>query len=255
MIKKITAWSWSRYADYCQCPRKTKLKHVDKMKEPGSAAMNRGAALHDLLAAFLKGTLKELPKLFTYTFDGEEFKEPFPDMKWALTELKKLRTKVIRKTAGMTVEDDWAFTKAWERCRWDDWAKCWVRIKLDLAHPEQRGKLLVITDWKSGKFRLEDTAEYKKQLSLYALAGLLLHPKVEVVQPRLGYLDIGKFYQGDEYVQEDVPALKKLWGERVANLFQDTLFAPTPSSKCRWCFFGQAKKGPAADQGPGLCEF
>ena len=39
MTEKITAWSFSRYNLYQQCPGKAKLMYIDKLKEPTSDAM------------------------------------------------------------------------------------------------------------------------------------------------------------------------------------------------------------------------
>ena len=42
----VTAWSYSRYADYTQCPLKFKLKHIQRLPTKGSPAMDRGSAIH-----------------------------------------------------------------------------------------------------------------------------------------------------------------------------------------------------------------
>ena len=37
-LPQVTAWSYSRYADYKQCPAKFKYKHLMRLPDPGSAA-------------------------------------------------------------------------------------------------------------------------------------------------------------------------------------------------------------------------
>ena len=242
----IKSWSWSRYADYTQCPRRAKLKHVDRHKEPGSAAMDRGAEIHDLISGFIKGAIKTL---IVPEGAPKEFWKPWEK------ELKLYRAAYKKKNHGMTVEDDWAFTRDWERCRWDDWHKCWVRLKLDLAHPISKTEL-VITDWKTGKAREEERTAYKAQLELYALAALILHPHVTTVYPRLAFIDAETTFpvvrEDLKFTQTDVVKLKKEWAKRTKAMFLDDIFAARPSPKCRWCWFGQAKK---AQGGPGFCEF
>jgi len=242
----IKSWSWSRYADYTQCPRRAKLKHVDRHKEPGSKAMDRGAEVHDLISSFIKGKTKTLEPP---TGEGKNFW-----LHW-IKELKTYRAAFKKKNNGMTVEDDWAFTKDWERCRWDDWHRCWVRIKLDLAHPVNTTEL-VITDWKTGRDREEEKVQYTRQLELYALAALILHPNVTTVYPRLAFIDAETTFPTTRdalmFTKDDIPKLKKEWAKRTKPMFLDDIFPAKPSMKCRWCWFGQAKK---PEGGPGLCEF
>ena len=166
--KTITAWSNSRYADYKQCPLKAKLKHIDKIKEPPNEAMARGAHIHNLAEDYIKGKIKALPK----------------ELKSFAGEFKMLRKQYKKSINGMVVEDNWAFTKTWDETQWNNWAHCWVRIKLDCAHHED-DTTLIITDWKTGKYRDDQNDDYIEQLELYALAALLLHPHIEVVKPRL----------------------------------------------------------------------
>lgn len=243
---EVKAWSFSRYSDYKKCPLSFKIKHLDKIAEPPNAAMARGAAIHTQAENYLKGTLARLPaelKLF-----ADEFKE-----------LRKLYKK---RTAGMIVEDNWAFTNAWEPTMWNDWVNCWVRIKLDCAHVVDDTTMLV-KDWKTGKFRADKNEEYVEQLELYALAALLLHPHIERVIPMLKYVDLGVTYpaEGSEivYTRADIPKLKKAWAARVKAMFNDKRFAPRPNNLCGFCFYGKAGLGLDKDGkpkgGPGLCKF
>lgn len=241
-IRPLTSWSFSRYSDYQRCPLAFKLKHLEKLSEPPNAAMARGVQIHELAEAYLKGRLARLPKELA-AFKGE------------FQALRKQRKLAL---GGVTVEDTWAFTQSWERTRWDDWVGCWVRIKLDCAHVigGASGDVLVVTDWKTGKFNESKNVEYLEQLELYALAALLLHPHLREVRPRLCYTDAGITYPPTAaplvYTQADAPRLKKLWEKRVKPMFADKRYAPTPNWSCRFCFYGQAgvERG-----GPGRCQY
>lgn len=239
-IKPLTSWSFSRYSDYRQCPLKFKLKHIDKIQEPPNDAMARGAEIHTKAEQYLKGQLRALP----------------PELKLFKDEFKVLKALYKKKTLGAIVEDNWSFTKDWDQTTWNDWANCWLRVKLDCAHYEDGGDVMVVTDWKTGKFRLEKNEEYVEQLELYALAALLLHEHVEEVRPRLAYVDQGVVYpEGDSpliYVRADIPKLKKTWEKRVAPMFKDKKFAPRPNNLCRWCHYRASNKGVP---GGGLCKF
>lgn len=237
--KQFTSWSFSRYSDWKRCPLAAKLKHLDKISEPKNPAMQRGADIHDEAAAYLKGNLAKLS----------------PDLALFKDEFKRLRLLSKKRLLGFVCEDNWAFTAEWDKTQWNDWLRCWVRIKLDCAHHETID-VMVVTDWKTGKFREELHEEYLEQLELYALAALILHPHLKEVRPRLVYTDQGLIYppvtKPIVYTQADVPRLKKLWAKRINPMMKDTRFAPKPNSKCHWCFYGQSG---VAKGGPGLCRF
>lgn len=236
---KVTAWSFSRYSTYRQCPAKFKFSALMRINEPKNAAMERGAEIHTMAEMYLKGTTTKLPA----------------ELKLFADEFKKLRLLYKKRTVGITVEDNWAFTAEWDRTEWNNWLKCWVRIKLDCAH-QSDDETMVISDWKTGKMREELHEEYLEQLQLYALSALLLHPHINFVKPRLVYLDQGMIYPPVDdpivYDRSDIPKLKKLWEKRVKPMFMDKTFAPKANDKCHWCFYGQSGK---AKGGPGLCKY
>jgi len=174
----IKAWSYSRYNTYKQCPLKAKLKFVDKLEEPKNDAMARGIEIHNKCEDYIKGKLKRLPK------ELKLFGDAFRDLK----------ARFKKKVPAMVVEDMWAFTVDWDETQWNNWAKCWVRIKLDLAYFVEEN-VLDITDFKTGKFRPMMNEDYIEQLELYALAALLTYPQKDlIVKPRLMYLDAGVVY-------------------------------------------------------------
>jgi RecB family exonuclease len=238
--KPVTSWSFSRYMDYSTCPRKFKLKHIDKVAEPKGDAMQRGIDIHNMAEAYVKGTLAKLPKELT------SFRDEFV----------KLRKMYKTKKLPMIVEDNWAFTIDWDETQWNNWTQCWVRIKLDCAHYEERN-VMFVTDYKTGKMSDFKNAEYMMQLELYALAALLMSAVDDVIiKPRILYTDTGDTYPptGREvtYTRKDLPALMKTWNGRVKPMMTATNFPPRANGTCRWCWYGQAKK---AEGGPGTCQF
>ena len=238
-LETLKSWSFSRYSDWKKCPLFFKLKHLDKIPEPGNAAMSRGNDIDKLAENYLKGKIVKLP----------------PELKLFEAEFKELRKLYTKRTAGMVVEDTWAFTNVWDRTVFDDWVGCWVRIKLDCAHTIDHDTM-VVRDWKTGKFRADKNEEYVEQLELYALAALILHPHIKEVRPELDYLDIGVIYPDSKepliYTQKDVPRLKKLWEKRVAPMFTEKRFAPKSNGLCKFCWYGQSS---IAKGGPGFCKF
>lgn len=241
----IKSWSYSRFSTYKQCPLKAKLQYIDKLKEPPNQAMARGNAIHLMAENYIKGHLDELPA----------------ELLMFRKEFEYLRSRYAKKVGQPSIEDNWAFTRDWSLTRWDDGAKCWVRIKLDCAH-EEKGDVLIITDWKTGKFREDQNADYLEQLKLYALGAFLMprYAHIKEVRPRLVYLDLGLIFDGSNkekgvepvvYYRKDLPKLKALWEKLVTPMLSDQAFPPRPNRFCSWCHFRASNKA----NGGGQCRF
>jgi RecB family exonuclease len=226
----ITAWSFSRYSTYKQCPQKAKYLYIDKLKEPVGQALERGSAIHTLAEEYIKGKILRLP----------------PELKEFADDFKKHRKDYKQAKESMVCEDQWAFTKAWTETQWNDWTHCWLRVKIDFAeHLDE--ETLRVRDWKTGKFREEQNEDYLEQLSLYALTALMLHPHVNKVITELVYLDQGRVFPDNDnliFTRADLPKLKAGWEKKVAPMLKDKKFAPRPNDLCRWCHFRKDNGGP-----------
>lgn len=227
-IKPISQWSFSRYNDYRKCPALAKYKFIDKIKEPGNAAMDRGSAIHKMAEDYTKGLLKKLPK------ELELFSEEF---------------KALKKQKVKFVEEQWIFKNDWSLTDWNDWNGAWLRVKLDVAYINTEHNVMVIIDHKTGRYKPDNQLEYKEQLELYGLAGLVKEPSVEAVSPRLWYLDHGVIHPDPEqeeieFTRADLPSLDKTWRARIKKMLTDTTFKPTPGAACTYCFFRKSNNGP-----------
>jgi CRISPR/Cas system-associated exonuclease Cas4 (RecB family) len=231
-LKMIFAWSFSRYSDYILCPLKAKLKHLDKIAEPPNEAMARGAGIHDLARDYLRGVIVKLP----------------PELVKYKILFVVLRNRV-KAGKALIIEESWAFRKDWSRTVWNDWAECWLRVKVDCA--EITKGVMDIYDWKTGKFRVEEAATmYTEQLELYALAGFLLYPEVKRINATLLYLDAKAEYPMTFY-RDQLPALQQTWLKRTRAMLNDKRFAPRPNNKCIWCFYRHSNKAA----GGGQCRY
>lgn len=223
----IKSWSWTRYSDYKQCPRKFKYKYIDKLKEEKSDALTRGAEIHDLIASYITGKIKQLPE----------------ELKAFATEFKALQREYKKKK--FIVEDEWAYTSDWSATKWDDWNHVWLRMKLDCARPIGKGVLSVV-DWKTGKFR--PSPQYEEQLELYAVAALAKFPDIDTVHPQLVYIDAEIVHPPSrdalKFTREDLPRLQVLWHERTRPMFTDKTHETNKSVLCGWCAFRKVKGGP-----------
>jgi PD-(D/E)XK nuclease superfamily len=226
MSNGVTAWSYSRYADYKQCPLMFKLKHIDRIKPPGSAAMDRGSDIHKLGENYLKA-----PKAG---------KVP-PEYRYFADEMKQLHGLKPR------VELQLGFSERWEPATRNGndpygwFAKdTWLRIVCDVDVRYEDFTADII-DFKTGK--KYDTNE--EQVELFSAAPFMEDPKITHVTTRLWYLDQPKDNEVvREYTHKDFLAIKKDWTKRVQPMFNDKRFAPKPNRNCGWCHFRKDNGGP-----------
>ncbi len=223
-VKRITAWSYSRYSDYRRCPFYAKCKFVDKMKEPDNMAQSRGTAVHKAAESYLRGEQRVMPP---------EFKAFAKELK-RLRDSKALPEKQLALTEHFVKETGWFDSPAW------------VRVKLDallfVPAPKKKGavNVLEVYDWKTGK-RYEP--DHDEQLELYAIAGFVLYPDVDEVVAEDWYVDSGK-KESKTFHRSELPKLIKTWEARVKPMLTDTTFVPRPNDKCHFCHFSKAKGGP-----------
>jgi CRISPR/Cas system-associated exonuclease Cas4 (RecB family) len=231
MSNGVTAWSYSRFSDYQQCPLKFKLKHIDKIKEPGSPAMQRGSDIHKQGENYLlsKGKAK-VPEAYVHF----------------ASEMKQL------KTLDPLVEQQWGFTKAWQPATSSGrdqhgWFAhdTYLRIVTDVSVVYDDNTADII-DFKTGKMY----GTNQDQMDLFSTGPFMKFPNLELVTTRLWYLDIpdpandGSNTVVQEFTRDDFERIKKEWDKRIRPMFMDKKFPPKPNPKCRWCHFRKENGGP-----------
>lgn len=232
-INKIMSWSISRLRDYRDCPRKAKYKHVDKMKDGGSAAMDRGAEIHTQAEMFVAGRVQELS----------------PDLVKVKPLLEGLRKKF--QAGQVFVEQELAFNPKWQPTSWFNMSgpmMAWVRIKMDLIEMVPKESMAIITDWKTGKYKPD--GDYAEQLNLYAVGALLKRPELKKAVGQLIFTDHGAEPVRDPegtLTRAQLPLALKKWEAETKQMLNDTAFKPKPGRQCSWCPFSRNKGGP--------CEF
>lgn len=214
---KLKSWSYSTLKTYRTCPAKVGFK-LSGIREPESEAMARGTDIHLQAELFVKEKQKRLPESLI-KFKKEFFK--------------------VQGMEYVRCEEEWAFTKDWAPCAWDS-KDAWVRMKVDALYVAMKGKQrkLVIIDYKTGKTYDEN----KPQLSLYATAAFIMHPEIDVVEGELWYLDLGSKHT-DRFERSELEDMKEAWAYDVRGMMADTIFAPRPNYKCKWCFYAKNKNG------------
>lgn len=219
---KIVAWSFSRFNDYRKCPKYAFFKHVRRLQEPGSPALDRGSDIHEKAQVFAQKAARVACPEELQTFE-QEFR-------------------VLQKNkATLAVEQQWCFDSKWQQADWFG-KDAWCRIVVDACFVRKEDNVLVVIDHKTGK--INDA--HLEQLSLYALGGLLRNPDVDGVEVQLWYLDHGvqKPDQPKIYTHAELPALRKEWEQRVRPMLSDGTFREKPGKACTWCHYSKGKGGP-----------
>jgi hypothetical protein len=237
--KKITQWSYSRLRDWLQCGAYAKFKFIDRLKEPGNKAMERGGEIHTMAQNYVEAKTKPRrcpDELITFQIEFDH----------------------LRKVKALC-ESEWAFTSAWAPTGWFD-EDCWLRVKMDVHYLDVKENCVHVVDHKTGK--VAPWQKYNDQEELYALGALLQYPDAESVNVQFWYLDAGVIgssgrghLKGKEptedeqalgaiYTRADLPKLKAKWMRNVKPMLNDVTFKAKPTSNCRYCHFSKAKGGP-----------
>lgn len=216
-MSAVKAWSYSRWALYDLCPMKFKAKHIDKIPEPGSPAMDRGDRVHKETAAFLKGTAAAPPPDVTHPF-----------------QLRLLND--VRAFDDKIVEEQWGYNAEWDPVGWFD-RMTWFRSVLDagVLYEDMSAEAL---DWKTGK----RYGSNDDQMETQAIAVFCRVKPIEHVTTRLVYFDVGD-EEIAEFSRKDLNSLIEKWNGKVAPMFSDTLFPPRPNDKCHFCYISRSKLG------------
>lgn len=247
-LNPITAWSYSRLADYRKCPRRFKYKHIEKRKEPEGPALARGNAMHDALQRYIENRIKVLPKKLTLP-PGKDGKKAPPDAtrfevsKPVKSVLDELRKHQKSKPIDVLCELQYAVDSKWRPVDWFD-RTAWLRAKLDVRQRlggVSQPPIVRVLDHKSGKVYPDAHAE---QLEIYAAIVLPHEPSVAEIIAGMLYIDQPDAPTFATFKAADVPKLQKKWTKLAAPIFKDKTFKAKPSSECNWCPFSGRRGGP-----------
>lgn len=220
-MAKVTAWSYSRYETWARCPLQFKFKFVDKLKEAGSPAMERGTVIHLSLAKFCANEEDHL--------EADAMKHP---------SILKLAQEIRAvPAADKDVEQQWGFKADFGPTGWFG-GDTWFRSILD-AGVFYEDRVYEAVDWKTGK----RYGSNEDQVETQALAVLKRNPSVVKVITRLAYVDSGDHVFG-EYPATHREKIAAKWHKKVAPMFLDTIYAPRPNDKCRFCTWRRSGDTP-----------
>jgi len=204
-------WSFSALTLYEGCPRKYKLKYIDKLPEPELPADNpmiRGNRIHTNIEDYLQHdvTLSNEIKITNYIRDIK-IKNP-------------------------TVEEDWAYTIDWQVTGWSD-ENVDCRMKLDAFI--KTGTHCHIIDWKTGK---DYPIKRISQGQLYTVGALKRYPDLETFHVDFAYTDQDEI-KTSKYKLKQIPKFEANFKRRVDTMRNDTKFKPINNKwNCLYCPFG-----------------
>jgi hypothetical protein len=226
MALKLTAWSYSRYAAWALCPLQFKFKFLDKLPEPGSPAMQRGDEIHKGTAAYISNKVDVLPR----------------DAMQNAVALRTITEIRAMPAESKQVEQQWGYRADFEPTGWFG-GDTWFRSILD-AGVMYDDMTYELVDWKTGK----RYGSNQDQMETQALAVMKRFKPVKHVTTRLVYLDSTDSdpFEIAEFPANHAEKLAEKWRGKVAPMFADTVFAPRPNEKCRFCHFSRSKSGKCA---------
>lgn len=225
-LPAVTAWSYSRYGLYTQCPAKFMYKHLLKLPDPSGPAAERGNIIHGLAENYIKLGKKIKP---THKIPTE--------LSNVAAELAHLRVN------NAIAEQEWGFKADWSWIGRPGWFgnDVWVRVKADavVTYDDDTG---MGVDWKTGK-RYD---EHATQAELTGLLMLMRYPNLVEADVRFWYVDEPAASNEMQLVvkRTEVPALQKDWEKNVRPMFADRKFPPRPNRFCSWCNYSKGKGGP-----------
>lgn len=218
-------WSYSRWEVANKCLARYEYQFLQKLPQPEAPPLVRGIRVHNEGESYLDNGGR-VPKSYNQFAD---------------------EMRAIRKM-GAKAEAGYAFTKSWQQTSAQDWANCWLRIKIDAEVVDGDGGVTLV-DFKTGKPWPKATEE---QSSLYAVGAFQLHPDVDQVDAEFWYLDSGEVVPY-VYTRSQFPNLKKKWAGRGRELIATRQFPATNNSyNCKYCPFRTDKK--LGNGQPGPCD-
>lgn len=216
----IQQLSHSRMKTWEQCPRKAKYKFIDKLKEPGSEAMDRGLAVHKQIEEWIKG--------------GCADKCP-PAAAGRGRSIMGYISQANANGADIHTELQVAVNADWKRTEWFG-HDVYQRVVYDLLIIHE--DYAMVADHKTGKVY----DDHEQQMELYAASVMSIYG-VDEVECVIFYLD-QNHTQSCKYDSSNLDALKRRVDDRARVIMSDRTFATNPSYKCRWCHFRKENGGP-----------
>lgn len=218
----VPYWSPSSLKQFERCPYATRLRYVEKVKEPGSQASERGTEIHEAAERFVRGE--------------EELHRSLSKVKQSLERIKERYEEGI-----VLLEDPWAFDLEWNAVEWFA-DEVWLRVKLDAFIQESPTNAIII-DYKTGK-KMGNELTHGEQAIIYAIAAFRKYPELELIDSEFIYTDEGKSTK-KTFRRMQINIIEPRMISRAMAMTTCKDFIPNPSkSNCRFCYYRDAEICP-----------
>jgi len=213
------ALSWSRWADYAQCPRKFYLKYISKVFPPfddSSPHMIRGRNLHKQLEVYAEHKMypKEVQR---------------PDMSPETASLCPIIDTLHASSVELWPESQLAVDAQWNSVDWFHKSVRWRSI-IDLA--AIRTDHAIIWDYKSGKF--QPYTDSCGQLHLSAAMVMQMRPAVQYADVSYLFID-SKRPESIRVERKDVAEIIKIFDHRLKQVNDEVDWVAQKNEYCNWC--------------------
>ena len=225
--KPKLALSHSRLSDFNQCPRKFKLKYIDKAKNmliddnQKSIHLVRGQNVHKALEKYAILKIAGNTNIPESSIAEVESTKPYID-------------KMIAEYESVLPESQIAIDSDYNQVDWFSPLANWRAI-FDLVSVSKPKSEAVIDDYKTGKLTDYDAGPSGfGQLHLSAMIALSLMPNIEVVRVNYLYVDHRKKIPS-EFKQSSLPDLKIHFESEHRKVNAEVNFEPTKNKFCNYC--------------------
>lgn len=222
---KVMALSHSRINDFDQCPRKFKLKYIDKapefkMDKRKSPHLIKGEKIHKYLEDYVNHRKEGRDDIGENSLDavenGKEFADHIIDLYGPENVFAELQL---------------AIDKNWEPVDWFS-PDAYMRAIVDFSAYGQ--KISEAIDWKSGKFTNYTPESGFGQLELTAGFIFALKPGIEHVQTQYAYVEhrkaVKKVYSSDDFIP-----IRQYFDNKSIEVNAEDKFLPKKNRFCRFC--------------------
>jgi putative RecB family exonuclease len=235
--------SYTRLNDFEACPRRFRLKHLDKVPEPPSEPLMIGRIIHDVAARYalhcLEAKVQTDVTAISPMAREEFYKQPalpserLPEIVSLVERLAESYVVDLEHTVGVE-EQVKIFFNHGQQIFWG-----YIdRLMMD-------GTVATLVDLKTDhNLRSQSDVDNDLQLRVYAWAVKQMYPQVTEVRSSLYFVRHQVLREGKPILAEEIPAIEASIMAGIARIDREEKFDPTPGSACGWCTY--AADCPAA---------
>ena len=212
-------YSYSQLDTYDGCPLRFKRKYIEKREEPASEALERGIAVHEVIAEYVKHCLAEGVQT------DLDFLRSIQGTDEVMEILETYASTHMIEPGDYEIEEMWKVPLG----PFTFWGK------VDLF--QDCGELVAITDAKTDwQLRSQTDIDRDLQLRTYAWMASVKYPQATEFHCAIDFVRHGVLRE-TTYTLADIPAIEKTIIAKVEEIEADKKFQARPGPSCSYCAF------------------